>query len=302
MSKIKIIAFIGLGNMGGPMAANLAKAGFDVRAFDLSPEAMQLAVKNGCKAAGSLVSAVSVADAVVTMLPAGSHVKAVYGGDDGIFAHAKVGSLFCDCSTIDVPSAREVASSATDKGFSMVDSPVSGGVAAAEAGTLAFMVGGSDADFARAEPVLGPMAKAVIHAGDAGTGQAAKICNNMLLGISMIGTCEAFVLAEKLGLDPQRFFDIASKASGQNWSLTSYCPVPGPVPAAPSNREYAAGFATAMMLKDLRLAQEASHSAGAATPLGAEAQSLYAMFDNLGGRELDFSAIIQMLRGDFKNS
>lgn len=299
MRKIKIIAFIGLGNMGGPMAANLAKAGFDVRAFDLSLEAKELAKSNGCTPVDSLPEAVSMADAVVTMLPAGRHVSQVYAGDDGIFAHAKAGALFCDCSTIDVPTAREVAALALEAGFSMVDSPVSGGVAAAQAGTLTFMVGGSDDDFTRAEPILQPMAKAVICAGDAGAGQAAKICNNMLLGISMIGTCEAFVLAEKLGLDPQRFFDIASKASGQNWSLTSYCPVAGPVPAAPSNQEYAPGFATAMMLKDLRLAQQASHTAEAATPLGAEAQALYAMFDSLGGRDLDFSAIIQMLRGDF---
>jgi 3-hydroxyisobutyrate dehydrogenase len=300
MSKSQSIAFIGLGNMGGPMAANLAKAGFNVRAFDLSDAARAQAAQAGCEAANSLPEAVKDADAVVTMLPAGKHVAAVYGGEEGVFAHASKGALFCDCSTIDVPTARAVAVDAVAKGFAMVDSPVSGGVAAAEAGTLAFMVGGAQEAFKRAESILDPMAKAVIHAGDAGAGQAAKICNNMLLGISMIGTCEAFVLAEKLGLDPERFFDIASKASGQNWSLTSYCPVPGPVPAAPSNRDYAPGFATAMMLKDLRLAQEAAHTSGAATPLGAEAQALYAMFDNLGGREVDFSGIIKMLRGDFE--
>ncbi|VAV91295.1 3-hydroxyisobutyrate dehydrogenase [hydrothermal vent metagenome] len=300
MSSSQTIAFIGLGNMGGPMAANLAKAGMNVRAFDLSQDALSLAKTAGCTPVTSVAEAVTDADVVVTMLPAGKHVQAVYDSKDGVFANAGAGTLFCDCSTIDVPTARAVAEQATNKGFAMVDSPVSGGVAAAQAGTLTFMVGGNDDSFARAEPVLQPMAKAVIHAGDAGAGQAAKICNNMLLGISMIGTCEAFVLAEKLGLDPQRFFDIASKASGQNWSLSSYCPVPGPVPTSPANTDYAPGFATAMMLKDLRLAQQAAHGAGAATPLGAEAQALYAMFDNLGGSQVDFSGIIKMLRGDFK--
>lgn len=298
MSKIKTIAFIGLGNMGGPMAVNLVKAGYKVNAFDLSEAARSEAVKQGCVAAESLAQAVQDADAVVTMLPAGRHVLGVYAGDDGVFEHAREGVLCCDCSTIDVDSARKVAGIAAERGFEMVDSPVSGGVAAAEAGTLAFMVGGSDAAFSKAKPVLDPMAKAVIHAGDAGAGQAAKICNNMLLGISMIGTCEAFVLAEKLGLDPQRFFDISSQASGQCWSMTAYCPVPGPVPAAPSNRDYQPGFAGAMMLKDLRLAQEAAHSAGAATPLGAEAQALYSVFAALGGDVQDFSGIIRMLRGD----
>ncbi len=301
MSKVSSIAFIGLGNMGGPMAVNLAGAGFEVRAFDLSEDARKTAQNGGCRASLSLAEAVNGADAVVTMLPAGKHVQAVYGGEDGVFAHAKEGALFCDSSTIDVPTAREVAKQAASRGFAMVDCPVSGGVAAAEAGSLTFMVGGTDKDFARAEPVLEPMAKAVIHAGDAGAGQAAKICNNMLLGISMIGTCEAFVLAEKLGLDPQRFFDIAAKASGQNWSLTSYCPVPGPVAAAPSNRDYQPGFATAMMLKDLRLAQQAAQTSGANTPLGAQAQELYARFDENGGHDMDFSGIVRMLRGEFSD-
>ncbi len=301
MSKVSSIAFIGLGNMGGPMAVNLAGAGFEVRAFDLSEDARKTAQNGGCRASLSLAEAVNGADAVVTMLPAGKHVQAVYGGEDGVFAHAKEGALFCDSSTIDVPTAREVAKQAASRGFAMVDCPVSGGVAAAEAGSLTFMVGGTDKDFARAEPVLEPMAKAVIHAGDAGAGQAAKICNNMLLGISMIGTCEAFVLAEKLGLDPQRFFDIAAKASGQNWSLTSYCPVPGPVAAAPSNRDYQPGFATAMMLKDLRLAQQVAQTSGANTPLGAQAQELYARFDENGGHDMDFSGIVRMLRGEFSD-
>jgi len=299
MSNIQNIAFIGLGNMGGPMALNLVAGGFEVAAFDLSAEALQIAKAGGCRAATSIADAVAGADAVVTMLPAGTHVLGVYGADDGVFAHAKAGVLLCDCSTIDVGTARDVAAQAAKQGFVMVDSPVSGGVAAAQAGSLTFMVGGEEAAFRAAQPVLEPMAKAVIHAGDAGAGQAAKICNNMLLGISMIGTCEAFVLAEKLGLDPQRFFDIAAKASGQNWSLTSYCPVPGPVPTAPSNRGYAPGFTAAMMLKDLRLAAQAAKDGNASTPLGAEAAALYARFDDVGGGSVDFSGIIQMLRGDF---
>jgi 3-hydroxyisobutyrate dehydrogenase len=298
MSKINTIAFIGLGNMGGPMAANLVKAGFAVTAFDLSSDALALAVKNGCTTAQSVAEAVEGKDAVITMLPAGKHVRGIYGGEAGVMAHARAGALFCDCSTIDVQSARDVAADAQSQGFIMVDSPVSGGVAAASAGTLAFMVGGSDAAFAAAKPVLEPMAKAVLHAGDSGAGQAVKICNNMLLGITMIGTAEAFVLARKLGLDTQRFFDISSAASGQNWSMTSYCPEPGPVPASPANNGYKPGFSTAMMLKDLRLAQDAAQTSGTATPLGAEAQALYAMFDSLGGGATDFSGIIQMLSGE----
>ena len=298
MSTIKTIAFIGLGNMGGPMAANMVKGGFEVTAFDLSDAALSQAKQNGCDAARSIAEAVSGKDGVITMLPAGKHVRAVYGGEDGIFSSASAGALFCDCSTIDVQSARDVAGEAQTHGFAMVDSPVSGGVAAASAGTLAFMVGGSDVDFEAAQAMLDPMAKAVLHAGGNGAGQAAKICNNMLLGITMIGTAEAFVLAKKLGLDPQRFFDISSNASGQNWSMTSYCPEPGPVPASPANNGYQPGFATAMMLKDLRLAQDAAQNAGVSTPLGAEAQALYAMFDNLGGGDTDFSGIIQMLSGE----
>ncbi len=293
------VAFIGLGHMGGPMAANLVKAGFEVTAFDLSEEALKRAKEQGCATANSIAEAVTDKDAVITMLPAGRHVRAVYGGADGVFASARKGALFCDCSTIDIQSARDVAAEAEKLGFVMVDSPVSGGVAAAEAGTLAFMVGGTDAAFEAAQKILEPMAKAVLHAGGSGAGQAVKICNNMLLGICMIGTSEAFVLAKKLGLDPQRFFDISSKASGQNWSMTSYCPEPGPVPSSPANNGYKPGFSAAMMLKDLRLAQEAAHQSGAATPLGAEAQALYAMFEQLGGGDTDFSGIIQMLNGNW---
>lgn len=291
------IAFIGLGNMGSGMAANLVKAGHDVKAFDLSDAAVAQAVAQGASAAGSAADAVSGADAVVTMLPAGKHVRAVY--EDQVFPSAAPGTLFLDCSTIDVDSARHVGGAAVDKGFKFVDAPVSGGVAAATGGTLTFMVGGSAGDFAAAEPFLQAMGKAVIHAGDTGAGQAAKICNNMLLAITMIGTCEAFALADKLGLDQQKFFDISSKASGQSWSMTSYCPVPGPIPTTPANNDYNPGFATAMMLKDLKLAQDAAQSAGASTPLGAQAEALYAMFDNLGGRDKDFSGIYELLIGSW---
>ena len=289
------IAFIGLGNMGGGMAANQAKAGHEVLAFDLSAAALEKAVAAGCRAAGSAAAAVKGADAVITMLPAGQHVRAVYANE--ILPSAKPGALLIDCSTIDVESARAVAAQATEAGFRFADAPVSGGQAGAEAGTLAFMVGCAEADFPAVEALIGPMARAVIRAGDYGTGQAAKICNNMVLGASMIAVCEAFALAEKLGLDPERFFEIASKSSGQCWSLTSYCPWPGPVPAAPSNRNYEGGFATAMMLKDLKLAQEAAAKAGAATPLGAQAEGLYALFDRLGGGALDFSGILELFRG-----
>ncbi|HEY2750442.1 3-hydroxyisobutyrate dehydrogenase [Phenylobacterium sp.] len=289
------IAFIGLGNMGGGMAANQARAGHEVLAFDLSAAALQKAVAAGCAAAGSAAAAVKDAEAVITMLPAGQHVRAVY--HDEIAPNARPGCLMIDCSTIDVESARVVGESMGKLGFRFADAPVSGGTAGADAGTLAFMVGCAEPDFPDMEALIGPMARTVIRAGDHGAGQAAKICNNMVLGASMIAVCEAFALAEKLGLDPERFFDIASKSSGQCWSLTSYCPWPGPVPAAPSNRGYEGGFATAMMLKDLKLAQEAAARAGAATPLGAQAEGLYALFDRLGGGGKDFSAIIELFRG-----
>lgn len=289
------IAFIGLGNMGGGMAANQAKAGHEVVAFDLSKAALDRAAASRCRAAASVAEAVKDAEAMVTMLPAGPHVRQVYA--EHILPNAPKTALLIDCSTIDVDSARAVAAEAKAAGFRVADAPVSGGVMAADAGTLAFMVGCEDADFAAVEAVLTPMARAVIHAGAAGAGQAAKICNNMLLGVSMLGTCEAFALAEKLGLAADRFFEIASKSSGQCWSVTTYCPVPGVGPQTPADKGYAGGFATAMMLKDLKLAQDAAAKAGASTPMGAQAEALYAMFDGLGYGGKDFSAFIQMLRG-----
>ncbi len=292
------IGFIGLGNMGGPMAANLAKAGHEVFATDLSIGAIERAVEAGCRRADSVADAVKDADVVVTMLPAGAHVRSVYLDKYGVITHAKTGALFIDSSTIDVDSARAVIGAAAEKHFAMVDAPVSGGVAAATAGALTFMVGGEKDAFERARPVLENMGKNIFHAGDAGNGQVAKICNNMLLGISMIATCEAFNLAEKLGLDAQTFFDISSTASGQSWSMTSYCPAPGPVPNAPSNRDYQPGFAAAMMLKDMRLAQEAAHRAKAATPLGAQSEALYALMESAGKDNLDFSGVMKLIRGD----
>ena len=245
--------------------------------------------------AGSAAEAVRGADIVVTMLPAGAHVRAVWTNE--VIPSARPGALIIDCSTVDVESARAVAKAATDAGLRAADAPVSGGIMAADAGTLAFMVGCDDAAFAEVEAVLAPMARVVIHAGGAGAGQAAKICNNMVLGVSMLGVCEAFALAEKLGLDAERFFDIASKSSGQCWSLTTYCPWPGPVPTAPSNRNYEGGFLSALMLKDLKLAQEAAARSGASTPMGAQAEALYALFDNLGYGGRDFSAVLQLMRG-----
>lgn len=292
-----IIAFIGLGNMGIGMARNLAKAGYDVRAMDLSEKAVANAVKAGCKAAKGTADAVSEADVVVTMLPAGKHVRTVYMDADGVFAHAKKGTLFIDSSTIDVPTARDVISQADEKGFAMIDAPVSGGVGGAAAGSLTFMCGGEKAAYDRAKPILDHMGKNVFHAGEAGNGQVAKVCNNMLLGIHMIGTCEAFNLAEKLGLDAQTFYDISSTASGQNWSMTSYCPAPGPVPSAPSNKNYAPGFAAGMMLKDLRLAQEAASTARAATPLGAQAEAIYALMESAEKDDLDFSGVMKLING-----
>ncbi|VXC53087.1 3-hydroxyisobutyrate dehydrogenase [Oceanicaulis sp. 350] len=295
-----VVAFIGLGNMGSGMAANLVKAGHDVRAFDLNADAVAALVDKGASAASDLTHAVTGADALVTMLPAGPHVRGVYMDEGGVLSLARKDAVLIDCSTIDVDSARAVAEKAAEAGFAFVDAPVSGGVAAAEGGTLTFMVGGPEDAFAKAEPILSNMGKAVIRAGEAGAGQAAKICNNMLLGIHMIGTCEAMNLAIKLGLDPQNFFDIASKASGQNWSLTSYCPVPGPVPTAPSNRDYKPGFAAPMMLKDLNLAMQTSKSAGVNTPMGEKAQTIYDAFVEQGGEEMDFSGVIKWLAGEKK--
>ena len=288
------IAFIGLGNMGGGMAANLAKAGHEVAAFDLSEEALARAGARGATRAATAAGAMKDADAVVTMLPAGRHVRAVYA--ESVLGHAPKGAILMDCSTIDVDSARAVIGQAAEAGYEMVDAPVSGGIAAAEAGTLTFMAGGTDAAFERARPFLEQMGKAVIHAGEAGAGQAAKICNNMLLGATMVATCETFAMAKKLGLDLQTFFDISSKASGQCWSMTNYCPVPGVGPETPADRDYEGGFAAALMLKDLRLALEAAQSVDAYTPMGAEAEELYSRFaEALGGGGKDFSAIIRMI-------
>ncbi|PVX30365.1 3-hydroxyisobutyrate dehydrogenase [Sphingomonas pokkalii] len=288
------VAFIGLGNMGGGMAANLAKAGHDVRAFDLSAEALERAKKAGCLPATDAAEAIAGAEAIITMLPAGRHVEALY--TETLLDRAEAGAILIDCSTIDVATARRVAEAATQRGLLAVDAPVSGGIAAATAGTLTFMVGGSVAAFERAEPYLSDMGKAVIHAGTSGAGQAAKICNNMILGATMVATCEAFALAEKLGLDQQRFFDIASVSSGQSWSMTSYCPVPGVGPETPADRDYQGGFAAPLMLKDLKLAMEAAASVGAQVPMGERAEQLYAAFVEGEGAALDFSAIIKTLR------
>jgi 3-hydroxyisobutyrate dehydrogenase len=281
--------------MGSGMAANLAKSGARVAAYDLSAPALERARAAGCEVAGSAAEAVRAADVVITMLPAGQHVRQVY--HDDVAPNARKGALFIDCSTIDVDSAKAVAKAVQAAGFRFADAPVSGGIMAADAGSLTFMVGCDDADLAAVEGALAPMGKAVIHAGAVGAGQAAKICNNMLLGVSMLGVCEAFALAEKLGLAADRFFDIAAKSSGQCWSLTAYCPWPGPVPTAPSNSGYEGGFLTALMLKDLKLAQAAAAGCGAATPMGAQAEALYALFDGLGHGHKDFSAVLQLLRG-----
>ncbi|MDB5655873.1 MAG: 3-hydroxyisobutyrate dehydrogenase [Tardiphaga sp.] len=287
------IAFIGLGNMGGPMAANLVKAGHIVYGFDLTPASREQAKADGVTIAATAVDAVRDADVVVTMLPAGKHVMSVWSE---IIPAVRAGTLMIDCSTIDVENARKAHELAAAQKLPSVDAPVSGGTGGAKAGTLTFMAGGAPDAFAAAKPVLEAMGKKIVHCGDAGAGQAAKICNNMILGISMIAVSEAFVLAEKLGLSHQALFDVASTSSGQCWSLTSYCPVPGPVPTSPSNNEYIPGFAAALMLKDLRLSQEAAKAAGAATPLGAHAESIYETFDKAGHGGVDFSGIIHQLR------
>lgn len=276
------------------MAANLVKAGHRVNAFDLSADALARAQENGCAMFTSVRDAVDGVDAVVSMLPNGKIVDSVFEND--VLGHAPTGAILLDCSTIDVDTARKVTADAVAAGYDMVDAPVSGGIAAANGGTLTFMVGGTDTAFARAEPILSAMGKAVIHAGGSGAGQAAKICNNMLLGASMIATCETFAMAEKLGLDLQTFYDISSKASGQNWSMTSYCPVPGVGPTSPADNDYQGGFATALMLKDLKLAMEAAQSVNADVPMGARAAKLYAQFDADGKGGMDFSAIIQSLK------
>jgi len=286
------IAFIGLGNMGGGMAANLVKAGHDVRAFDLSEAALAAAREAGCQTFATAKEACQGAEAVVSMLPNGAIVKQVYW--DEVIGHAPAGAILLDCSTIDVATAREVISVTEQHGYQMVDAPVSGGIAAAAGGTLTFMVGGSDEAFARAQPILAAMGKAVIHAGAAGNGQAAKICNNMLLAIHMIGTCEAFAMADKLGLDAQTFYDISSVSSGQCWSMTSYCPVPGVGPVTPADNDYQGGFAAGLMLKDLKLAMEAAAGAGAKVELGEHARAIYEAFA-AGNAATDFSGIIRTL-------
>ena len=287
------IGFVGLGNMGGGMALNLVKGGHEVVAFDLAEDALARACAGGCSAAANAGAAVAGAEAVVTMLPAGRHVIEVWSQ---VIEAVHAGTLLIDSSTVDVASARQAHALAEARGCWGVDAPVSGGTGGAKAGTLTFMAGGAEEAFAAAEPILRRMGKSVFHCGAAGAGQAAKICNNMILGISMIGVCEAFALGEKLGLSQQALFDVASVSSGQCWSLTTYCPVPGPVPTSPANNGYRPGFAAALMLKDLRLAQEAAAAAGAATPLGAEAERLYATFGEAGHGGEDFSAIIRMLR------
>jgi 3-hydroxyisobutyrate dehydrogenase len=294
MERKMKIAFIGLGNMGGGMAANLVKAGHAVSAFDLAEAALATAQASGCTPFKTVREAVAGVDAVVSMLPNGKIVETVYASD--VIGHAPTAALLLDCSTIDVATAKRVASDASAKDYAMVDAPVSGGIAAANGGTLTFMVGGTAEAFARAESILSLMGKAVIHAGGAGAGQAAKICNNMILGATMIATCEAFAMAEKLGLDLQTFYDISSKASGQSWSMTSYCPVPGVGPQSPADNDYQGGFATALMLKDLNLAMEAAGGVGADVPMGKRAAALYQAFADAGSGGLDFSAIIKMVR------
>ena len=291
------IGFIGLGNMGLPMAINLIKAGHQVEGVDVNPASLENLKSAGGIGVETAKIAAARADVVITMLPAGKQVREVYLGPNGIVENANAGTLLIDCSTIDVETARAVAVEAEAKGLLMLDAPVSGGVGGATAGTLTFMVGGSAQAYTRAESILQKMGKTIVHAGGPGTGQAAKICNNMILGISMIAVSEAFVLAEKLGLDHQKLFDISSKSSGQCWSMTSYCPVPGPVPASPANRDYQAGFTAAMMLKDLRLAQDAAKAAGATTKLGADAERIYSAYAESGEAGRDFSGIIRFIRG-----
>ena len=290
------IGFIGLGNMGAPMAANLIKAGHQVTGFDVVPKAVEALVEKGGHAAASAAEAAAAGELLITMLPAGAQVRSVYLGESGVLANARKDALLVDCSTIDVETARGVAAAAAEARFDMLDAPVSGGVAGAEAAGLTFMVGGEAEVFARARPVLAAMGRTIIHAGPAGNGQAAKICNNMILGVSMIAVCEAFSLAERLELPAQTLFDIAAKSSGQCWALTSYCPVPGPVSSSPANHDYAPGFTAAMMLKDLRLAQQAAGATAAPTPLGAAAANLYQMFVDDGAAGLDFSGIYRLFR------
>jgi 3-hydroxyisobutyrate dehydrogenase len=296
------VGFVGLGQMGGPMAANLVAAGHEVRGFDLSPTALQAARDAGVIVAASAAEAARGADVVITMLPSGRHVVDVLSGEDGLLAHLDPTALHIDCSTIDIASARLAHDAARERGIASVDAPVSGGVVGARAATLTFMAGGSDKAFGRAEPVLARMGRAVIHCGAAGAGQAAKICNNMLLGISMIGVCEAFVLADALGLTDDALFAVASKSSGQCWALTTNCPVPGPVPGSPANNDYQPGFRAALMLKDLSLSQKAASDAGVATDLGRRALELYQRYTADRGGDEDFSGIVRWISGQTEPS
>ena len=293
-----MIGFVGLGNMGLPMVRNLLDAGHEVRGFDLSEVARGALAEAGGTPVAALDEVVAGAEVVVTALPAAAHVRTVYQGDDGLLARAATGTAFIDCSTIDVATARDVIADADAAGHLMVDSPMSGGVGGAEAGTLTFMVGGSEAAFAAARPVLEAMGKNIFHAGDAGAGCAAKICNNMMLAIQMIAVSEGFNLAERLGLAADKLYEISSTATARCWSLNDYCPAPGPVPASPANRDYQPGFAAALMLKDLRIAMEAAQGVGAHTPLGAHATQFYSLMDLAGQADRDFSGIIKLLRGE----
>jgi 3-hydroxyisobutyrate dehydrogenase len=290
---LSTIAFIGLGNMGGPMASNLSRAGHQVVGFDLARETREAAAKDGVAIAASARDSVQNADVVITMLPSGDPVIKVW---NEVLQGAKEGALFIDCSTIDVADARVAHGLATQKGMESLDAPVSGGVAAATAGILTFMVGGTETAFARGKPVLERMGKRVVHCGDSGSGQAAKICNNMILGVSMVAVSEAFVLAEKLGLSHQALFDVVSVSSGQCWALTSYCPVPGPVPASPANHDYRPGFSAALMLKDLSLARDAASNAGVEAVLGKQAVQIYQSFAQTGRASDDFSAVVNFIR------
>ena len=291
------IGFIGLGHMGLPMAKNLLKAGHSVKGFDIVPQALQQFVEAGGSAGDDIASTVRDAEIVISMLPEGKHVRTAYEGSQGLFNHVREEALIAECSTIDIETARHIHSEAEGKGLRLIDAPVSGGVAGAEAGTITFMVGGQKEDFEALKPVLEIMGKNILYCGTAGLGQAAKICNNLVLGITMIGACEAFNLAEKLGLDTNTFFEVASQSSAQCWSITNYCPVPGPVPASPANRGYTPGFTAAMMLKDLKLAAHAAQITSSASPLGEEALSLYTLFCNSGGEGMDFSGIMKFLKG-----
>jgi 3-hydroxyisobutyrate dehydrogenase len=291
------IGFIGLGNMGLPMVKNLLAAGHDVTAFDLVAAARDAAVAAGAQAAGRAAEAVAAAEVVITMLPEGRHVREVYQEPGGVLEAVADGTLLIDCSTIDVATARAVCQAAAERGLEMIDAPVSGGVAGAANATLTFMVGGEESAVERARPILEKLGTTLVHTGPSGNGQAAKVCNNLMLAISMIGVAEAFTMAERLGLSAQALFDVASRSSGQSWALTSYCPVPGPVPQSPANRDYKPGFTAAMMTKDLRLAQDAANSVDVATPLGAHAHTLFAQLKGRGHGELDFSAIIRLIAG-----